>query len=180
MGHTLALLAVAVVLALLRAQVPEWLAQGFELCVAFMLIALGVRAVLRSARLGTLGEVHPHHHGEQGHQHAGPQHHAHLGRWTFAVRPLLVGLVHGLAGSGALTALVLAGLPSTALRLGYVALFGIGSVLGMALLSGLVGWPLQRLGQRPAVARSLAAVTGLFSAGMGLFWGWQALQGLNA
>ena len=53
-----------------------------------------------------------------------------------------MGAVHGLAGSGALTALVLATLTSTAARLTYMTLFGFGSTLGMALLSGALGWPL--------------------------------------
>ena len=67
--------------------------------------------------------------------------------------PLLVGAVHGLAGSGALTALVLTTLPTAAARLTYMALFGLGSTLGMAALSGLLGWPLARMGNHHAVAR---------------------------
>ena len=73
-------------------------------------------------------------------------------RWTLA-RPLLVGAVHGLAGSGALTALVVTTLPSTVTRLGYLALFGVGSTVGMAALSGLLGWPIARVGAHRAVAR---------------------------
>jgi hypothetical protein len=48
-------------------------------------------------------------------------------------------------------------------------------MLGMALLSGLVGWPLARVGQRPAVARLLGGATGLFSIALGFFWGWPLL-----
>ncbi len=62
-----------------------------------------------------------------------------VGRWTLARRPLLVGAVHGLAGSGALTALVMATIPSIWARLIYLLLFGIGSTVGMAALSGAHG-----------------------------------------
>ena len=66
----------------------------------------------------------------------------------FAWRSLAVGMVRGLAGSGALTALVLAELPSTASRLGYIVLFGAGSIAGMSALSGAVGVPLALVGRR--------------------------------
>ena len=80
--------------------------------------------------------------------------------------------MHGLAGSGALTALVLATLPSTAARLSYMALFGLGSTLGMAAMSGLLGWPLARVGSNQAVARAVSLVVGCVTTGLGLFWGY--------
>jgi hypothetical protein len=82
-----------------------------------------------------------------------------------------MGLVQGLAGSGALTALVLAELPTTAARLGYIALFGLGSVLGMALLSSLAGWPLERLA-RARRLRLVSAAAGAVAAGLGVAWAW--------
>ena len=96
----------------------------------------------------------------------------HIGRWTLARRPLLVGAVHGLAGSGALTALVLTTLPTTAARIAYMALFGLGSTLGMAALSGVLGWPLARLGTHHAVARGISLAVGCLSIGLGLVWGY--------
>src|SRR6185369_12148147 len=104
------------------------LAEVFEFGVAILLFGLGVRAIDRAVRQAS---------------------HVHFLRGTPAKRPLLVGVVHGLAGSGALTALALAQLPTASLRLVTIALFGCGSVLGMAVLSGLAGWPLARLGARP-------------------------------
>jgi hypothetical protein len=98
--------------------------------------------------------------------------HIHIGTWTLARRPLLVGAVHGLAGSGALTALVLTTLPSTAARLSYIALFGLGSTLGMAALSGVLGWPLARLGQNRGLARAVSLVVGCVSTALGVWWGY--------
>ena len=95
----------------------------------------------------------------------------HVGRWTLARRPLLVGAVHGLAGSGALTALVLATLPTAAARITYMTLFGLGSSVGMAALSGLLGWPLTRLDQQGRALRIVSLVVGLVSTGLGLAWG---------
>jgi hypothetical protein len=101
----------------------------------------------------------------------------HVDRWTLA-RPLLVGAVHGLAGSGALTALVVTALPSTATRLGYLMLFGVGSIVGMAALSGLLGWPIARLGGHHSFARTVSLAVGCVSAALGLFWGYPLIDGL--
>jgi hypothetical protein len=171
LGHTLSLLVVGGGLALLEAQMPPWVAALFELLVAVMIVVLGVRAVRRSFIEGRAGRASTHTHGDVEHTHAAPVEHVHLRSWTFATRPLLVGLLHGLAGSGAITALVLAELPTAGARLGYIALFGSGSVVGMALLTGLAGVPLMRLARTPRVATGLLAVAGLVSITVGLWWG---------
>lgn len=175
LGHTVALFGVAVALALLQATMPEKMADFFELGVAFMLLALGARAVIRAAGEGKKGPSIAHAHGPESHRHHAGGAHVHLGHWTLAARPLLVGVVHGLAGSGALTAFALASMPGTAARLWYVALFGIGSVVGMGLLSGLAGWPLARLSRKPAAVRALAAATGMLSIALGVAWGFPLL-----
>ena len=86
--------------------------------------------------------------------------------------------MHGLAGSGALTALVVATLPSTVTRLGYLALFGVGSTVGMAVLSGLLGWPIARVGAHRVVARTISLAVGSVSTALGLFWGYPLIEGL--
>ncbi|HXD74346.1 MAG TPA: hypothetical protein VN628_11440 [Vicinamibacterales bacterium] len=171
-GHTLSLVVVGAVLVLLRAEMPARVADLFELFVAIMLIALGIRAILIAVGQGRVGPAHTHHHGGIVHRHAGAKPHVHVGRWTLARRPLLVGAVHGLAGSGALTALVLATLTSNAARITYMALFGIGSTLGMALLSGLMGWPLARIGGNRQTLRALSLAVGCVSIALGIFWGY--------
>src|SRR5262245_24261477 len=86
LGHSLALFVDGGVLLLLRAELPPWLADLFELGVAFMLIGLGARSVRRALRAGREGGAAraPHSHGGPLHVHAGPEHHLHLGRWTLA------------------------------------------------------------------------------------------------
>lgn len=171
LGHTLALLGAALVLSASRGRMPPALAEAFEVAVAVMLIWLGALTLRRALRLGTQGPVALHQHQTLRHVHRGPPGHLHLGSLALARRPLLVGMVHGLAGSGALTTLVLAQLPTVAQRLVYVALFGLGSLLGMALLSGLAGLPLARLGQSPRLSRALTLLAGAGSVGLGMTWG---------
>src|SRR5690349_21185861 len=171
-GHTVSLVAVGAVLVALRAEMPAHVADLFELFVAIMLVALGIRAIAIAMRQGRVGPTRTHHHGRVVHKHPGATPHVHVGHWTLARRPLIVGAVHGLAGSGALTALVLATLTSTAARITYMTLFGFGSTLGMALLSGLLGWPLARLGANQTMTRALSVVVGGVSIGLGIVWGY--------
>ena len=172
LGHTLSLVVVGAVLVLLRAEMPARVADLFEMGVAIMLVGLCIRAIVLAVRQGPAGPTHTHHHGHVVHRHAGVTPHVHVGRWTLARRPLLVGAVHGLAGSGALTALVLATLTSTAARITYMSLFGIGSTVGMAALSGLLGWPLAKIGANGTVMRALSVAVGCLSIGLGVFWGY--------
>ena len=177
-GHTFTLVVVGAALVLLRTQMPPTVATLFELSVALMLIGLGVRAVLVAARQGPSGPVHEHHHGHMVHVHRGAAAHIHVGAWTLARRPLLVGAVHGLAGSGALTALVLTTLPTPAAQLIYMVVFGLGSTLGMAALSGVLGWPLARVGRNRALARCVSAAVGCVSIALGMAWGYPLVTSL--
>lgn len=178
LGHTLSLLVVGGSLAVLGAQMPERVATAFELAVAVMVMSLGVRAVMKAVRDGRLGAEHAHSHGALAHVHAAPTSHVHVSRWTLSTRPLLIGLMHGLAGSGALTALVLAELPTAAARISYIVLFGAGSVVGMAMLTGLAGVPLMKLARSPRAMAALLLVTGMVSVVVGAWWGVESVSRL--
>jgi len=171
LGHTIALIAVGTIFVVLRAQMPASMASTLEFGVAVMLVGLGLRAIYLASRQGAAGPVHVHHHGSRIHVHQGTPAHIHIGAWTLARRPLVVGAVHGLAGSGALAALVLTTLPSTAARLVYMLLFGLGSTLGMAALSALLGLPLAYVGAHATVARRISLTVGCVSTALGLFYG---------
>lgn len=176
LGHALTLLVVGGTLSLLEARLPERVEAAFEALVAGAIIVFGVRAVARALREGARGPVHPHAHGPVEHAHAAPGDHLHLGRWTLATRPLVVGILHGLAGSGGLTALALVQASAGGGRLVAIALFGAGSALGMALLTGLLGLPLGAAARSPRLARRVAIVTGSLSAAVGAWWGAAALM----
>ncbi len=121
------------------------------------------------------------------HRHAnlrlGPQDEGHVHLVRLGGRPFLVGLLHGLAGSAALTLLVLGTIPSPTGALLYLLVFGVGSTAGMLLLSGLVGLPLALAA--PGAHRLQAAiqiVAGVGSAALGIWmlagpaaWTWSSL-----
>ncbi len=173
LGHALVLLVFGGALLLLRGQVPERLGAGFEMLVAIMLVVLGVRGIRLALRHPDGAHV-PHEHAGEPHAHAGPADHIHVGRWTLLPRPLVVGCIHGLAGSGALAALVMPGMKSAAAGLAYLAVYGGGAALGMAALAGLVGAPLARIARAPKGIPVLLGATGSLSLIFGVVWGWTA------
>jgi nitrile hydratase accessory protein len=164
-GHTLTLLVAGTLLVVLRADMPAIASDALACAVVLLLVGFGFRAIYLSARQASAGRTHSHVHGA-------PSAAASVGQWTLARRPLFVGAVHGLAGSGALTALVMATIPSMWARLIYLLLFGVGSTLGMAALSGLMGWPIARVGAHGAVARCVSLAVGCISIMLGLYWGY--------
>lgn len=167
LGHTLTLLAAGAAMIALRADMPAVASGAFEWCVIALLIVFGARAILGSARLRPSLPVHTH-----GARAASRMD----GRaWTVARRPLFVGAMHGLAGSGTVTALVITLLPSMAARLGYLTLFAVGSIVGMAVLSGLLGWPLARFWHHRWLGRGLSLLLGCASTALGLSWAYPML-----
>lgn len=167
-GHTVALLAVAAALMLLRTTVPEGVASGFEAAVGVMLVVLGVRAIARAVREGRAGAVATHRHGGTEHTHVGVTAHVHVGVLVLGWRPLVVGLLHGLAGSGALTAAVFARLGGAGSQGAYVALFGVGSIAGMALVSAIAGRVFSLV--TPAATRLVSSAAGAVSIVIGVWW----------
>jgi hypothetical protein len=151
LGHTLTLFAFAGAALLLGHAIPESLARPIETAVGIMLVGLGGHVLWRLWRDRVHFHRHGHGHGDgtvhfHAHSHAGEtaphvraaHAHGHGFRW----RTLLVGLMHGMAGSAALLVLTVSQASSPAVGLGYVALFGIGSMIGMGALSTLIAVPL--------------------------------------
>ncbi len=149
LGHTLTLFFFGSAVLLLDRVLPEKLASGLELAVGVMLVVLGVDVLRRLAMERVHFHLHEHEDGFRhfhGHSHAGePAESAHgHGHWRkLPLRALVVGLVHGMAGSAALILLTLESAPSVAAGLLYILLFGVGSVAGMALLSVAIAAPLR-------------------------------------
>ena len=151
LGHALALFAAGAAVLLLQLRVPARAELTLELCVGLMLVGLGTHAVFKLL------------HGECDHartvRDAGP-----------GKGPLLVGIVHELAGSGALMLLVLASVPSPLLGLAYIALFGLGALAGMMALSALIALPARVAARRFERAQGrLRLLAGALSIGVGLF-----------
>ena len=149
LGHTLALFLVGSTVLLLDRVLPERLASGLELAVGVMLVVLGLDVLRRLARERVHFHLHEHEDGVRhfhGHSHAGESvHRTHdHGHWRkLPLRALVVGLLHGMAGSAALIVLTVGSAPSVAAGLLYILLFGVGSIAGMALLSVAIAAPLR-------------------------------------
>lgn len=184
-GHTASLLAIGIVLLLVRASIPKHIEPWMEAPVALMLIGLGINATWRVVReRGWQIHTHTHTHGGGSshshiHLHAQDEHnHRHrllrLGR-----RPFIVGMVHGVAGSALLTFAVLTTIPTFALGVLYIALFGIGSIGGMLLMSAMIGLPFAFTARRFAVVNgSIRLFAGLFSILFGLLLAWNLAHDL--
>lgn len=151
LGHTITLFLACSAVLFLDTMVPERLSQWLEAGVGLMLVVLGVDVLRRLWRdrihfhvhRHDDGTVHLHAHAHRGEAHHDPNHHRHDHPQGFPVRALCVGMMHGLAGSAALILLTLESASSPVVGLLYVALFGIGSIAGMALLSAVIAVPLQ-------------------------------------
>ena len=165
-GHTTTLLLTGVLVILFKVTVPARLALSMELGVGIVLVALGA-----SVLGGYLtGRVHAHAHRHGGdlhvhfHSHAAGEGHEHEHPVLDYRRSVLVGMLHGLAGSAALMLLVLATIRTPALGLAYILIFGAGSILGMLGISSLLGLPFALMAERyVGIHRSLQIAVGAAS-----------------
>ncbi len=183
-GHACTMLVFGGAIVLLGLSLPAALARSLEGLVGVVLIALGVDVLRRARRrrvhvhLHRHGSAHPHFHvhahdGDGAHDAASHEHrHARLGR-----RALLVGGVHGLGGSAALVLLAAEATRSVGQALVYLAIFGMGSIVGMMTLSLAISVPFrfsaQRLGR---LQHGLESVLGAATIALG---GWIALRTLT-
>jgi len=177
LGHTTTLFLVGLVVIGLRIAIPPRLALGLEFLVALMLVLLGSRILWRSFGVEKI-HLHSHAHNPETHSHfhvhdSHGQDHSHAHPFRSMRKPFIVGMVHGLAGSAALMLLVLTTIPSVAAGIVYIVVFGIGSVGGMLLLSGLIGLPFILTAQRfSRVNRWIQVAAGVASLLFGLHLGW--------
>ncbi len=172
LGHTVTVGAVTLLVLVLGVQLPARLWPTAELLVAALLILLGMMVIWRYAR----GRWHMHAHTHSAaaphlhlHSHAADASHGHAHASVDARRSLGFGIAHGLAGSGAIAALLVAAVPDTMSRLVYFAAFSAGTIVGMLgvslTLSLLVRFAADR-GARWATMLHVGAAVGSVVAGV--------------
>lgn len=194
-GHTVTVLIVGIAIIAFNVVIPEPVGLGMELAVAVMLIALGILNLTGAMRRVTErltppaplhGHDHAHRHAhadepaEHGHDHAHLHGHgsdpgllAAFG-WYQLARPVVVGLVHGLAGSAAVALLVLATISDTGTAIAYLIVFCLGVAAGMALLTTVIGLPfLVSRTRSERINRWLTIGSGILSLVLGIYLGYQ-------
>jgi ABC-type nickel/cobalt efflux system permease component RcnA len=202
-GHTLTIFVVGTGIILFNLVIPARIGLSMELCVAVMLIVLGLMNVagfLRSMPTGSIhnrdGErvihSHPHSHGDYIHSHPHvhqPEAHPHtpgqtplarldqvfgkIGLYQY-LRPFVVGVVHGLAGSAAVALLVLTTIRNFHWAIAYLFVFGVGTIAGMMLITMSIASAFTMLGRgRQKFAHRLALASGLLSLAFGLLVAYQ-------
>jgi ABC-type nickel/cobalt efflux system permease component RcnA len=197
-GHTAALFVAGLLIIILHVSIPHRVAALLELAVAAMITFLGARILYlllrdrRSVHVHTHthdGRVHSHlhfHDRQDGHrvgdaqEQSAPAHHNGLR----GLRPVFVGVVHGLAGSAALTLLVLTKIMSEggsrALGLGFLLIFGAGSIGGMLIMSALISLPfILTANHFTRINNPLRLAAGLASVSFGIYYAWKVTGGLN-
>ena len=185
-GHTASLLIVAVIVLSLRIAIPESVSGWLEFGVALMIIGLGISALRRALRKHAHVHVHQHshdglshthihfHENETRHEPALKSQHSHAVS-RLGWKPVLIGMMHGLAGSGALTLLVLTQIGSSWVGFLYVATFGLGSIVGMLLMSGLIGLPFAFSSRKLThVHQGLQTLAAVFSICFGIWYAYKA------
>lgn len=168
-GHTLTILIVGGGIVLFGWVIPPRVGLSMEFSVGLMLIGLGILSVVSGL-----------HHADDGHPHSPERTHVawldrRLGRFAVyrPVRPMLVGMVHGMAGSAAVALLVMTAIRSPTAALLYLLVFGGGTIIGMMLITAVIATPFAIGGKSVTVSRGLRVAAGVLSLGFGLFLVWQ-------
>ena len=169
-GHTASVALVAVALIVLGVQVPDGFYRAAEMGVALLLILLGV-STLRAEARGAAAIPPPH-------AHADGTLHRHDAPVRSVARSLWFGVAHGMAGSGAVVVLLIAAATTTQGRFGYLATFGVGTIVGMSVVSLLTGAVSAVAAARNLrVAHRIRSGAAIASTVVGVMLAWRVYQG---
>jgi hypothetical protein len=163
-GHTTSILLVGLLVSVFALSIQEGIFDVFESAVGLMLVFLGL-SIIFNKNLIRFRHRHPHQHVDgtihfEVHQHDDPNHrHNH--------RSYLIGLLHGLAGSGSLIVLTTASMHNFELIISLILVFGVGSIIGMVVASGLIGLPFVFSRKFMTIQKVLRYITAIVSIAIG-------------
>ena len=171
LGHTFTIFAVGAAIILFGVAIPPRLGLSMEFAVACMLILLGVlnlTGMLRRVQKRFLPKA-----GKMLLANGRPDVLRDLGVFN-VFRPLIIGIVHGLAGSAAVALLVMTTIRDPWWAIVYLVLFGLGTVAGMILITALVAMPIVWSQRRfSSWNQGISVFSGLISVGFGFFLTYQ-------
>ncbi len=171
LGHSITLFAVGFAALVLKINVPDKVSLSLEFAVGIAMVLLGIPLVTRLIRRRHLHR-HRHESDWHAHQHSHAEAESHAHQHT--KRPLFMGMLHGLAGSGTLTILVLSTMESVQEGLLFLGLFGVGSIVAMLVVSGILGLSFGLAARSPGrLDWWLEGAVGLGSIAFGLFIMWR-------
>lgn len=176
LGHTATLFVAGLLVLLLAVHIPEKVSGRLEFGVGVMLLFLATTAFTGfntgkffNGLWGKNSHSHLHAHPEHGIAHEHEHEHEHH---RHGHKSIIIGMIHGMAGSGALMLVVLSTIQSVPLGLAYIAIFGAGSIASMAGISTLIGLSFTKVRNQARLVLALkytaAAVT--FAIGAGLVY----------
>jgi len=137
MGHTSSIMLIGILIAGLSLNIPDNFFVSAEVVVGFMLIILAIFTFANKS-IFKQKHIHPHEHSNGiSHTHF----HTHSENHKHGHKAYLIGCVHGIAGSGGLVALIASTMSGFDMMIYFLILFGIGSIIGMTVASGILGLP---------------------------------------
>ncbi|MED4203723.1 sulfite exporter TauE/SafE family protein [Neobacillus mesonae] len=171
-GHTATLFIVGVVVILMKGEIPEKWAMSLEFLVGIMLVFLGIKTIISFKNI----HIHTHKHDGDEHKHVhshktiGEHDHPHKHKKTTYLGSTFIGLVHGLAGSGAMVLLTMSTVKSVGEAAIYIIVFGVGTVIGMLFFTTIIGIPFVLSKKRTTISGSLGIITGVISTIFGVYY----------
>ncbi|HDX9578891.1 TPA: sulfite exporter TauE/SafE family protein [Bacillus pseudomycoides] len=171
-GHTATLFIIGIILIFMKGEIPEKWAMSLEFLVGIMLVYLGLTTVF------SLKNIHVHQHEHDGeehkhihsHIHSGKHEHKHQHTNVSYLKSMLIGLVHGLAGSGAMVLLTMSTVKSVWEAAIYILIFGVGTIIGMLFFTTLIGLPFVFSAKKVPLNKTLTQITGNISIVFGVYY----------
>ncbi|MGG2014863.1 sulfite exporter TauE/SafE family protein [Bacillus sp. S10(2024)] len=171
-GHTATLFIIGIILIFMKGEIPEKWAMSLEFLVGIMLVYLGVTTVF------SLKNIHVHQHEHDGeehkhihsHIHSGKHEHQHQHKNVSYLKSMFIGLVHGLAGSGAMVLLTMSTVKNVWEAAIYILIFGVGTVIGMLFFTTIIGIPFVFSAKKISLNKTLTQITGSISIIFGIYY----------